>query len=183
LSISVLYVSIVGDWMFGFRFFVHLMPLAALMLALAISIVFRARPGAAWAATIAVVISCTMAAAAFERQYEAEEERQSWWRSRSFDERQLSRVATIVPDLEPTPSAFVWPRLVEGQRWSPPAEEMVRIAQPAQRGPSRDTLKNGAIIGALVGAASSMVLKITFSTNSPNKITVKRPANTSGMRS
>ena len=31
---------------------------------------------------------------------------------------------------------------------------LVRQAQPAYRGPSRDTLKNGAIIGAVVGAVA-----------------------------
>lgn len=54
--------------------------------------------------------------------------------------------------LEPTLSAFGWPRLVEVQRGSLPAQEPVFMARPAQRGSSRDTLKNGAIIGAVVGA-------------------------------
>jgi hypothetical protein len=64
---------------------------------------------------------------------------------------QWSRVATITPALKPTPSAFVWPRLVEVQR-VPLAEGLVGTAESAQRGSSRDTLKNGAIIGAIVGA-------------------------------
>lgn len=67
-------------------------------------------------------------------------------------ERQWSRVSTIMPGLEPTPSAFVWLGLVEVQRRSLAAEELVRIAEPAQFGSSPDTLKNGAIIGAIVGA-------------------------------
>lgn len=50
-----------------------------------------------------------------------------------------------------TPSTFVWPRIVDVQRRSS-VEEPVGIAQPAQRGSSRDTLKNGAVIGAVVGA-------------------------------
>lgn len=70
------------------------------------------------------------------------------------DEQQWSRVATVMPGLKPTPSAFVWPRLVEVQRRSLAAGEFVSIAQPAKRGSSRDTLKNGAIIGAVVGAVS-----------------------------
>ena len=69
-----------------------------------------------------------------------------------LEEQQWSRVATITPGLKPTPSAFVWPRLIEVQRRSLTAEELVGRAQPAQRGSSRDTLKNGAIIGAVVGA-------------------------------
>ncbi len=69
-----------------------------------------------------------------------------------LDEQQWSRVATIMPGREPTHSAFVWPRVIDVQRRSLPAEELVGIGQPAQRGSSRDTLKNGAIIGAVVGA-------------------------------
>jgi hypothetical protein len=83
------YVSYVGDWMFGFRFFVHLMPVAALMMAFAVSVAFGNRRGAAWTAAIAVVVWCGVAATAFERQYEAAEEKQSWWRERSLDERRL----------------------------------------------------------------------------------------------
>ena len=52
----------------------------------------------------------------------------------------------------PALSAFVSPRLAEVQGPPFPAEGLVGIAQPAQRKSSRDTLKNGAIIGALVGA-------------------------------
>jgi hypothetical protein len=74
------------------------------------------------------------------------------------DEQQCSRVATIRPGLKPTSSAFVWPRLVDVQRPSLAAEELARIAQLAQRGSSRDTLKNGAIIGAVVGAVGLGVL-------------------------
>ena len=69
-----------------------------------------------------------------------------------LDEQQWSRVATIMPGLKPTPSAFVWPRLVEVQRRSLAAKELVGISQSAQRGSPRDTLKNGAIIGAIAGA-------------------------------
>lgn len=50
-----------------------------------------------------------------------------------------------------TASAFVPPRVVEAQPRSLTANEVLGIAQPAQRG-SRDTLRNGAIIGAVVGA-------------------------------
>jgi hypothetical protein len=75
-------------------------------------------------------------------------------RTSPWDERQWSRVPTIMPGLKPTPSAFVWPRLVKVQRRSLAAEGLAGIAQPAQRGSSRDTFTNGAIIGAVVGAVS-----------------------------
>ena len=65
---------------------------------------------------------------------------------------QWPQVAANLPDVVPTPSAWVGPRLAELQRRSFPAKELMRIAQPAQRGSSRDSLKNGAIIGAVVGA-------------------------------
>ena len=68
------------------------------------------------------------------------------------DEQQWARAATIMPGLEPIPSAFVGPRLADVQRRSLHPESFVGIAHPAQRGSSRDTLKNGAIIGAVVGA-------------------------------
>jgi hypothetical protein len=67
-------------------------------------------------------------------------------------QQQWSRGATIVPGLEPSSSALVWPRLPEPRRQSLRPEGLVGVAQPAQRGASRDTLKNGAIIGAVVGA-------------------------------
>jgi len=89
LATLTLYVSFVGDWMFGFRFFAHLMPMAAVTVALAISVIGHARPRVAWAAALAVVIWCTTSATAFERRYEAVEEKPSWWRSRALDERAL----------------------------------------------------------------------------------------------
>lgn len=89
LAMSALYVSFVGDWMFGFRFFAHLMPMAAVTMAVAISVIGRERPRMAWPAALTVVIWCTTSATAFERRYEAVEEKPSWWRSRALDERAL----------------------------------------------------------------------------------------------
>jgi hypothetical protein len=71
-----------------------------------------------------------------------------------LDEQQWTRVATIMGGLKPTPSAFVWPRRDDGQRRSLPAQELVGVAPPVLRASSRDSLKNGAIIGAIVGAVS-----------------------------
>ena len=69
-------------------------------------------------------------------------------------EQPWARQATIMPGLGPTPSPFVGPRLAEVERRSLFAKEMVGIPQLAQPTPSRYTLKNGAIIGAVVGAVS-----------------------------
>ena len=52
-----------------------------------------------------------------------------------------------------TPSVIAWPPGVEVQHRSFAADDLVGSARPAQRRSSRDTLKNGAIIGAVVGAA------------------------------
>jgi hypothetical protein len=68
-----------------------------------------------------------------------------------LDEQQWSREAAIMRGFKPT-SAFVGLPLVEVRRRSLASEGLVDLAQPAQRGSSRDTLKNGAIIGAVVGA-------------------------------
>jgi hypothetical protein len=75
-------------------------------------------------------------------------------RTAPLGEQPWARQATIMPDLGPTPSPFVGPRLAEVERRSLFAKEMGGIPQPAQPTPSRDTLKNGAIIGAVVGAVS-----------------------------
>ena len=61
----------------------------------------------------------------------------------------------IAPSHTVTPSAVALPRLVDVRLRSLAVEELAGVAQPAQRGSSRDTLKNGAIIGAIAGAAGS----------------------------
>lgn len=53
--------------------------------------------------------------------------------------------------LESTSSALMWPRVVEGQRRPFAAEALASGAQPAQRR-SRDSLTNGAMTGAIIGA-------------------------------
>ena len=57
-------------------------------------------------------------------------------------------------DRQSAPEMLVWPPLAEVQRRSLIADELMGRAQPAPRGPSRDTLKNGAILGAVVGAVA-----------------------------
>ncbi|MGH9237699.1 MAG: hypothetical protein ACRD3G_06635 [Vicinamibacterales bacterium] len=53
--------------------------------------------------------------------------------------------------LKSASSAFEWPRPVEVRRRSLAAEGPVGLDQPAPR-KSRDSLKNGAITGAMIGA-------------------------------
>ena len=61
-------------------------------------------------------------------------------------------VTPTVPSLALIPSSFVRPRLVDVQRRPFALEGLAGITQPAQRGSSRDSLKNGAVIGAIAGA-------------------------------
>ena len=61
-------------------------------------------------------------------------------------------VTPTVPSHALTPSSFVRPRLVDLRRRPFALEGLAGIAQPAQRGSSRDSLKNGAVIGAIAGA-------------------------------
>jgi hypothetical protein len=63
-----------------------------------------------------------------------------------------SPVATIIPGLEPALSASLSPRVFDVQRRPLHPEGLPGIAWPAQRSSSRDSLKNGAIMGAVVGA-------------------------------
>lgn len=69
----------------------------------------------------------------------------------ALNEQPWSRVATIMAGGRPTRYEFVWPRPVEAQRR--PLAAAALVASINQRGSSRDTLTDGAIIGAVVGAA------------------------------
>jgi len=60
---------------------------------------------------------------------------------------------TTVPSHAPALAALERPRPVDVQSRLLAVERLVGIPQPAQRRSSRDTLKNGAIIGAIAGAA------------------------------
>ena len=80
------YVAAVGDWMFGFRFFVPLLPLAALLIAVTTSLVGQYRRQWGWAAMVMVVGWCGVRAEAFERSYETTQNA-SWLRHPSLDTR------------------------------------------------------------------------------------------------
>jgi hypothetical protein len=85
VGLLILYLGIVGDWMFGFRFWV---PLLAPMAILAAGGVEDLTIGYPRAATACVVIwSAVLVGVAygFERRYEREEGRQSWLAAPSFE--------------------------------------------------------------------------------------------------
>jgi hypothetical protein len=80
-----LYACVVGDWMFGFRFFVPVLPLLALLLARLLSEIADWRPMAGRVLATVCVIWVAVVAYQFERRYEDIEEQQSWLASPSTD--------------------------------------------------------------------------------------------------
>jgi hypothetical protein len=72
------YAALVGDWMFGWRFFVPVLPLTAAVIAAAVS---RMRDRLAWPAAAIVLIWSVLGAQAFAREYVAVEKRPIWWTS------------------------------------------------------------------------------------------------------
>ncbi len=85
LAVMIVYVGRVGDWMFGLRFMVPLLPLMAILVAQTVTVLCRGRERIAWAATLAVVCWCGYRAVVFERRYEAVEGRVSWLRQPSLE--------------------------------------------------------------------------------------------------
>ncbi|MEP6915985.1 MAG: hypothetical protein ABJC89_10065 [Acidobacteriota bacterium] len=65
------YVSVVGDWMFGFRFFVPILPLFAAILALGVDRLARWRPRLAPLAAVACVVWCGLGASRFVETFRA----------------------------------------------------------------------------------------------------------------
>jgi hypothetical protein len=65
----VAYVSVVGDWMFGFRFFVPVLPLAALVFATSLGSVGLKYPRVAGGAALASTLWCAALGAVFTRTY------------------------------------------------------------------------------------------------------------------
>ena len=65
----ILYVAVVGDWMFGFRFFVALLPVFSVIVATAMSSVADAAPRAAVALSLAWIVGMGVAAARFTDSY------------------------------------------------------------------------------------------------------------------
>ena len=78
-SLMIAYVSLVGDWMFGFRFFVPIVPLIAILAGQTLSVVCGGWRRSGWAVTAALVLWLGVGDAAFARQYLATSWRTSWW--------------------------------------------------------------------------------------------------------
>lgn len=109
-----LYIAVMGDWMFGFRFFVVLLPIFALIVAHSVNDISKPRPRLGAIACAAVLCYSGFAAVRFFDTYQRGEESQSFLRSPSRD---LHR--------------FFWPYygLYERARQSIPAGEVVAYNQ------------------------------------------------------
>ncbi|HSL22251.1 MAG TPA: hypothetical protein VK886_12005 [Vicinamibacterales bacterium] len=82
------YASIVGDWMFGFRFYVALFPILALLTGYSLGGVARRAPGVAVLLTVAVLAWSASTARAFVGSFERAEPLtgwRSWWRDPTRD--------------------------------------------------------------------------------------------------
>jgi hypothetical protein len=80
-----LYLSIVGDWMFGFRFFVPMLPILALLVAMATGRIAHASPKIGWALALVVIAWTTSRAPGFLDAYEREEHAQNFVTHPSVD--------------------------------------------------------------------------------------------------
>jgi len=79
------YVAVVGDWMFGFRFFVLLLPLYALVIADSVTVLAAARPRLAVAVCVMMLGYSGVVAARFFQAFARVEKMQSFLRSPSRD--------------------------------------------------------------------------------------------------
>ncbi len=70
------YIAVVGDWMFGWRFAAPIVPLVAFVVGVAVS---RLRPPLAIAAVCVTLVWTGAAARTFARHYVASENRPLWW--------------------------------------------------------------------------------------------------------
>lgn len=67
---------------------------------------------------------------------------------------QTRAVTPIFLPVQPVAAGLVWTSPSQDRRWPVVAERPPREAKPPQSGSARDSLKNGAIIGALIGGGA-----------------------------
>lgn len=83
LAVLIAYVSVVGDWMFGFRFFAPLVAPLALLCAFVVASVERRVPRLGVVVAVMLAGAATLAAARFTRTYEVSQQRPAFWREPS----------------------------------------------------------------------------------------------------
>jgi arabinofuranosyltransferase len=72
------YVGVVGDWMYGFRFLVVVIAFYAMLIGLVLAAVSRARPRAGAAAAVALAVWASIAGVSFARRYMVDQASPSW---------------------------------------------------------------------------------------------------------
>ena len=77
-ALTAVYVDVVGDWMFGWRFVVAILPLAALVVGLAVD---RARARAGWVTALVVILWSGVAASAVAHEFTESQHKPIWWTS------------------------------------------------------------------------------------------------------
>jgi hypothetical protein len=82
-SILIAYPTLVGDWMWGFRFFLPVVPVIAVLIAVAVSSVDRRR--LAWGTAMVACLWFSGVAVRAAAEYDRLDYRQGWWRAQSFD--------------------------------------------------------------------------------------------------
>jgi hypothetical protein len=98
----VVYVSLIGDWMFGFRFFVPVLPLAAVVFATSLGAVAVKYPRVAAGAALAAILWCGTAGAMFTRTYIEVNKARSFLRQPSREVRAYFRPYYSLYDLART---------------------------------------------------------------------------------
>lgn len=79
------YLAIVGDWMFGFRFFVTVVPVVALLGALTVSAIAERSSRLGWATAAICAVWAGSVAMQFAGRYTLATERPLWWQHRTLD--------------------------------------------------------------------------------------------------
>jgi hypothetical protein len=79
-ALMMVYLAIVGDWMFGFRFFLSVIPILALLGAYTISALAERWPRAAWMAVVVCLLWFGWVAVVFGARYTRATAREHWWR-------------------------------------------------------------------------------------------------------
>jgi hypothetical protein len=79
------YLAIVGDWMFGFRFFLPVLPLVAVLVANSVSAVAGVRRWLGWAMLVVVIAWFANSAFAFHQRYRVSQRSESWLFNPSLD--------------------------------------------------------------------------------------------------
>jgi len=106
LVVLFIYVGVVGDWMFGFRFVVPLLAPLALLCGVGVGMIERRRRRASWVIAAAMGVWALVGAAQFEARYEASLNKVAFWKAPSTDPalrfgEYFEALQAIVPLVEP----------------------------------------------------------------------------------